>query len=73
MATDPYLYPETRVLKNLPGIKDAHELEVFEAVATSGRIAELRFAPILGLFDVVHLQRIHRHIFQDLYSWAGDL
>ncbi|MGP6191608.1 MAG: Fic/DOC family protein [Vulcanimicrobiaceae bacterium] len=26
-----------------------------------------------GNFDLAHLQRIHRAIFQDVYDWAGDL
>ncbi len=72
MATDPYLYPGTSVLKNLPGIDDHVRLQQFEAVSTAHRISELRFTPIAGLFDVAHLQRIHQYIFQDVYSWAGQ-
>ena len=26
-----------------------------------------------GGFDSVHLQEIHRHVYQDLYDWAGEL
>ena len=72
MATDPYVYPETNVLKNLAGIEDPNRLQQFEAVSTAHRISELRFNPIPGVFDAPHLQRIHRHIFQDVYSWAGE-
>jgi cell filamentation protein len=32
----------------------------------------LRFNPIPGAFDAPHLQRIHRHILQDVYPWAGE-
>lgn len=28
--------------------------------------------PIKGSYDYNHLCHIHRHIFQDLYSWAGE-
>jgi cell filamentation protein len=28
---------------------------------------------VTGNFDLAHLQRIHRAIFQDVYDWAGDL
>ena len=71
MATDPDVYPETDVLKNLAGIEDPNRLQQFEAVSTAYRMSELRFNPIPGAFDAPHLQRIHRHIFQDVYSWAG--
>jgi cell filamentation protein len=26
-----------------------------------------------GNFDLVNLQAIHRHLFQDIYDWAGEL
>lgn len=42
--------------------------QLLEADLTSTRIAELRFAPVRGKFDVAHLREIHRRIFQDLPS-----
>ncbi len=72
MAIDPYFYPDTNVLKNLAGIEDPNRLQQFEAVSTAQRISELSFNPVPGAFDVPHLQRIHQHIFQDVYSWAGE-
>jgi cell filamentation protein len=27
----------------------------------------------IGQFDLAHLQAIHRHLFQDIYDWAGEL
>lgn len=27
----------------------------------------------MGAFDRPHLQAIHRHLFQDVYDWAGEL
>ena len=73
MVIDPYVYPGTNVLKNLAGIEDHDRLQQFEAVSTADRISELRVKPISGSFDTSHLQRIHRHIFQDVYCWAGEL
>ena len=73
MVTDPYVYPGTKVLKNLVGIEDYDQLQLFEAVSTTDRILELRVKPISGAFDISHLRRIHRHIFQDVYGWAGEL
>jgi cell filamentation protein len=69
---DPYVYPETNVLRNLPDIRDAGQLNLFEAIATARRSIELEHEPIRGAFDARHLQAIHRHIFQDVFDWAGE-
>jgi cell filamentation protein len=69
---DPYVYPETNVLRNLRDIPDADQLSKFEAIATTRRTVELEHEPIPGRFDARHLQAIHHHIFQDVYEWAGD-
>ncbi len=71
MADDPYCYPGTRTLRNVPAIRDPEELAKFEASHTGGRILELQERPIVGNFDRAHLQAIHKYIFQDVYPWAG--
>jgi len=71
MVTDPYIFPGTNTLRNLAGISDFVELQRFEAISTAQRISELCLEPIRGPFDAPHLQRVHRYIFQDVYSWAG--
>jgi cell filamentation protein len=63
----------TTTLKNKLGITDPHQLATAEADLTGFRLAELRTASIRGGFDSVHLQEIHRHVYQDLYDWAGEL
>jgi cell filamentation protein len=68
---DPYVYPETNVLRNLRDIRDAGQLNIFEAIATTRRTVELEHEPIPGRFDAPHLQAIHHYIFQDVYEWAG--
>jgi cell filamentation protein len=70
-SADPYTYPGTDLLRNIPDIRDAERLADFEANATVARLVELDAAPLKGRFDVGHLRAIHRHIFQDVYSWAG--
>jgi len=70
--SDPYLYPGTKVLKNLRGLTDPDLLERFEARRTHRRIAELIDTPVAARFDVAHFKAIHRHIFQDVYEWAGQ-
>jgi cell filamentation protein len=63
----------TTTLKNNLGITDPQQLATAEADLTAFRLAELRTAPIRGGFDSLHLQEIHRHVYQDLYDWAGEL
>ena len=66
-SSDPYTYPGTDVLRNIPDIRDPERLAAFEANATVARLAELDATPLEGHFDVTHLNGIHRHIFQDVY------
>ena len=65
---DPYCYEGTTVLKNIPGIRDQSALDEFEAAITKQR-ADEPLPP--GRLSVSHYQATHRHLFQDVYSWAG--
>src|SRR5579884_2601101 len=69
--SDPYLYPGTDVLRNLPGIRNAEDLNSFETLNSGARMYELGLRPSLGNFDTAHLKAIHKYLFQDVYSWAG--
>ena len=73
MTQDKYVDPETGILRNLLGITNPKELEKAEADFTRRRIRELEEFPIPGQFDLAHLQAIHRHLTQDLVSWAGEV
>ena len=65
---DPYAYPGTFVLRNRLGIRDAATLEAFEVEMSTSRAEE----PLpQGRFGTTHYRRVHRHLFQDVYSWAG--
>jgi 3-oxoadipate enol-lactonase len=67
-VSDPYCYPGTTVLKNRAGVRTQAELNFFEEEATAQRFAE----PLpSGQLDVRHYCGIHRHLFQDVYTWAG--
>lgn len=55
------------------GITDAAVLDEYEGLATYMRMSELRRQPIPGRFDLNHLRKIHQHLFQDVYPWAGEL
>lgn len=69
---DPYMNPETGVLENLAGIRDAALLEEFEGEMSILRQIELSEDPPPSTFGYAHLKAIHRHLFQDVYSWAGE-
>lgn len=68
-----YCYHNSNVLINNFDIKDSAQLKQLERVLSAARLLELYKKPIVGNFDLVHLKKIHYHIFQDLYPWAGQL
>jgi cell filamentation protein len=70
--TDPYVDPTSRVLVNLLGLKSAAELERSEAQYAAVGMAELDLRRLPGDYDVAHLKAFHRHLFGDVYPWAGD-
>lgn len=65
-----YTDPETGALRNLGGIADEAGLCFFESAAVAKRLIELRRAP-MPVNDSGALLAIHRHLFQDVYAWAG--
>jgi cell filamentation protein len=65
---DPYSYRGTDVLKNRLGIRDPALLQAFELEMSALRADEPLPA---GRFGAAHYRAIHRHLFQDVYSWAG--
>lgn len=67
---DPYCYAGTNVLINKLAIRDLNALEAFEEEITRERAAEPLPA---GRLSVSHFRAVHRHLFQDVYGWAGDL
>ncbi len=67
---DPYCYPGTSVLKNLLGLREQAQLDAFEALITAQRAEE----PLpRGRLGYAHYRAIHRHLFQDVFAWAGRL
>jgi cell filamentation protein len=65
---DPYTYENSTVLVNKLNLRDQAELDAFEAEISSARANE----PLPeGNLDFAHYCAIHRHLFQDVYEWAG--
>ena len=65
-----YVYPNSSVLINRQGIMDKDDATANEHYFVSRRLIELALAPIIvkNMYDI---QRIHAHLFLDLYEWAG--
>lgn len=72
-GADSYTVPGTEILKNKANLCEQLALDAFEADATAIRLLELVKNPLKGNFDLAHLQAIHRHLFKDVYDWAGKL
>ncbi len=70
---DKHYYSGTDVLQNHFGIVDPATAKSLEYKFTSARELELRESPIMGDMDFEHLQAIHKHLFADMYSWAGQV
>ncbi|GHU66177.1 Fic family protein [Spirochaetia bacterium] len=66
-----YTDPETGVLRNLGNITDRNALEFAESAAHAKRSMELEINPI-KITDSFSLFSIHKHLFQDVYKWAGQ-
>jgi cell filamentation protein len=65
-----YVDPKTGILKNIPGITDPDVLLFVESGAVTKRLQELYNNPI-KIKGIENLFDIHKHLFQDIYIWAG--
>ena len=67
-----YTDPATGVLRNLAGITDPAAATFLETSTTALRMGELKASP-LKIRDSSTLLAIHKHLFQDVYAWAGKV
>lgn len=77
MQADPYLYPDRDkanmpVLVNKLNIRDHQQLTKAEYELSALREIQWRENPSAKSMDMRHLKAIHKHIFQDVYEWAGQ-
>ena len=70
---DSYLYKGTNVLINKLNIRDLETLNQAEADFTVQRLVTVDDEVDIKEFDFEHMKKIHKHIFQDLYHWAGEI
>lgn len=68
---DPYLYAGINVMRNLLGIRQAQRLEKAAWELTALRAATLELGPQAR--GLPHLCAIHRHIYKDVFEWAGEI
>ena len=67
-----YTDPKTGVLRNRENIDDARLLVAFESIKVASRLEELQATPI-KIKDSSTLLDVHKHLFQDVYVWAGKV
>jgi cell filamentation protein len=70
---DPYLDPETGLLRNKVGARAQDALDAAEAAMVFTRQTQLIDQPVKPTGDLDELRAVHRHLFQDIYDWAGEL
>jgi len=70
--SDPYLDPQSGILRNKFGLNDQASLDRAEADAVALRSILLQGNPLKGDFDSQHLKQVHQYLFQDVYEWAGQ-
>jgi cell filamentation protein len=66
-----YTDPTTGILRNLVNITDTDILLFVESGAVTKRVHELYNKPI-KIKNIKSLFAIHKHLFQDIYVWAGN-
>lgn len=70
---DYYCYPDSSVLKNKLNIDDEKALNEAEREVTAIKTLELIDKPLRGELDFDYIKRLHKHLFSDIYDWAGEL
>ena len=70
MKKDPYVLDDG-TLKNKLGIKDYNELNKAEADIGFAKLIDIDSA-YLRDFDAELLRSLHKHIFEDIFDWAGE-
>lgn len=66
-----YCYEGTNILVNKLGIKDSKLLEKYEKAIVALKLLSLEKQGICGNFDINHLSKIHKFLFDEIYLFAG--
>lgn len=71
MAKDPYIIDKEGTLRNKLGITDYDKLKIAEQDITAVKFLNIDNA-FASKFDVDYFKAIHKHIFEDVFDWAGE-
>lgn len=66
-----YTYPNSDVLKNKLDIQDEKKLKEYETKMVAFKLATIMEKKIPRTYDENHLKAIHKHLFQEVYEFAG--
>ena len=69
----PNCYPGTTVLINKFGTHDDTKLLQAEIEITQVAAAQWELSPLCDTFCFNHYKMIHKHLFQDIFDWAGQV
>lgn len=69
MKNDPYIQENGTLINNL-GITDYDELNLAEKDITFSKLLNVD-KTFCNKFDINYLKSIHKHIFEDIFDWAG--
>lgn len=70
MIKDPYIQ-ENGTLKNKLGISDYDKLNLAERDITFSKFLDIK-RTFRTKFDISYIKSIHKHIFEDIFDWAGE-
>lgn len=70
MVKDPYIQ-ENGTLKNKLGISDYDKLNLAEKDITFSKFLDVK-RTFRTKFDISYIKSIHKHIFEDIFDWAGE-
>lgn len=70
---DPYIDRATGILRNKVNAQTQVALDAAEGDLVYARMIQLLKSPPHPTGDLTELAAIHRHLFQDLYDWAGEI
>lgn len=70
---DPYVYQDVPVLINKLNIKDADRLAKAEADITAIKLLSIDRLNQNQALDMKYIKELHKHIFEDIYPFAGQL
>ena len=65
-----YTYPDSSVFQNRADIRDSDDLNALEQSLSAYRF-HIKM-PTTDVLNQDHFKLIHKHLFQDLYDWAGE-